>query len=176
MPSYEEEISTKIEKILNAIDTGKLKIGDKVYCTRILHYVYIAEFPKREIIEKYRKEMIIDKNTPFMGNIKYKRRKNGKIETTSISSIVIVQQKNFNLKFSISKGKFKSSNLSDIVHEAKNEGMLTLKTSDSNLYHYSIYAETQNALYDAFSGYFSLLDNVKWYKLENEEEIEFKFI
>ncbi len=67
MPSYEEEISKLIEKVLNAIEMGKLKIGDKVYCTRILRYVTIVEFPKRERIKEYQKKMKVDKNTPFIG-------------------------------------------------------------------------------------------------------------
>lgn len=46
---------------------GKLKIGDKVYCTRILRYVTIVEFPKRERIKEYQKKMKVDKNTPFIG-------------------------------------------------------------------------------------------------------------
>lgn len=47
MPSYEEEISKLIEKVLNVIE-----IGDKVYCTRILRYVTIVEFPKHERIKE----------------------------------------------------------------------------------------------------------------------------
>ena len=68
MPSYEEEISKLIEKVLNAIETGKLKIGDKVYCTRILRYVTIVEFPKRERIKEYQnmRKMLLTKDSGKM--------------------------------------------------------------------------------------------------------------
>jgi len=87
-----------------------------------------------------------------------------------------LQKKNFSVEFSISKEIFISSNFSHNIHKAKNEGMITERTSESNHYKYTIYAETQNALYDVLSGDISLLENLKWYKHQNRDKTEFKFI
>ena len=176
MPSYEEEISLKIERILNEIKTGQLKIGTQVYCTEIMHNVIILELPKYEIIEDYFKRKNQNKFAPFRERIKYKTKGRGKIGYASVSTIVRIQEKNFSLEFTISKELHRSSNFSDRISEAKNVGLTVKREVDPNNYYYTIYGETQNSLYDAFSGNFSLLENVSWFKHQNGEKIDIEFI
>ena len=87
-----------------------------------------------------------------------------------------IQISNFSVEFSISQEKYLSSDFSDLIYEAKNKGLSVKKQVDPNYYHFVINGATQNALYDAFSGYFSLLERLKWFKHENGEKIEFEFI
>lgn len=176
MTSEENKVFSEIEKVINEIETGQLKIGDIVYCTEIMHNVIILEFPRRELIEEYYEEKKINEFPPFTGRIKYKTKGRGKIGFASIATIVKLQEKNFSVEFSISREIHRSSDFFDIISEAKNEGMTVKRKVDPKYYHYSIYGETQNALYDAFSGYFSSLEELKWFKHENGEKIELEFI
>ena len=43
------------EDIINAIETGKIKIGDIAYCTEITGYTFIVELPEDRTIEQYYK-------------------------------------------------------------------------------------------------------------------------
>ncbi len=162
MSSIEEEISDRIEKIINQIESGEIKKGDTVYCTKNEHNVVILELPKLDLIEKYNREKKNNGSAPFSGRIKYKTKGRGKIGYAPIITIIKIQDKNISMEFSISKENYQSSHFSDLSYEVKKKGMTIKKQFESNNYNFVIYGETKNSLYDAFSGYFSLFENLKF--------------
>ena len=43
MSSYEEENSLRIERVINQIESGEIKIGDTLYFTTNVHNVVVIE-------------------------------------------------------------------------------------------------------------------------------------
>jgi len=67
-----KDTSDSIEKSINQILNGDMKVGDIVFCTHKLEDVMFIEPPDDALIQEYVQEKEIYEHVPFFGKVKYK--------------------------------------------------------------------------------------------------------
>lgn len=79
------DIQNRMRSVVSDIESGKIKLGDIVYCTKLGREVILIEFPKKEHFDTYHKFGV------FPGDIKYKTLNNevGLAPVTCINRISI---------------------------------------------------------------------------------------
>ena len=96
------DIGKQIAKLIRQMESGEIKVGDIVYCSKILSNIILIELPDQEFFIQYHKDKLDIRYPPFSEHIKYKTL-NGKIDTCSIACIAKISKGNYSASYEIKK-------------------------------------------------------------------------
>ena len=136
------DIQNRMRSVVSDIESGKIKLGDIVYCTKLGREVILIEFPKKENFDTYHKFGV------FPGDIKYKTL-NNEVGLAPVTCINRVSRGNYTAEFEVlGKDKKSKERVDQLEGDAKRMGFRVRIIETKRSYKLEFIGDTQQEVDD----------------------------